>query len=239
LHIDPAARTLRDMCTPLSALSILLTLALAPLAQAAGDIAIYRGVEKYSSVGGGTSNSGEGSSSGKRRQSIYLLVNTATGDVQKVRLTQKPKRFTVESAVRFDQVRANTGGRRSKETVRLTFLNRQTPTENQTTSFFSQYEGRTSPSLESTVLLRAPYARVLRWNFFFQYSGFTVDPPTVSAFPQIDTGSTVLALDRNLTSVANLSEATLAGAVDIVRGSLAQKGFVENPTMIPLPESTE
>ena len=194
----------------------------------AGDpesIAIYLGTEKIASTGGGNSNSGNGSSSGTRRQPVYLAIDTTTGDVQRVALNTRTKKFLVEAPVRFDQVFPQTGGRRSKEFARLMLVTRTTPQAGEFTNTASQYDGRTLDSVITSAGLTLAYPRVLTWSFDFQYSGFVVAPPGVTTFPQIDTGRATLSLNKPLTRAA--AGKTLAQALDVIRGALTQRRYTE------------
>jgi len=190
-------------------------------------IAIYLGTEKITSTGGGNSNSGNGSSSGARRQPVYLAINTATGDVQRVALNTRTKKYTVEAPVTYDQVFPQTGGRRSKEFVRLMLVTRTSPQAGEFTNTASQYDGRTLDSVIISAGLTNAYPRVLMWSFDFQYSGFVVAPPGVTTFPQIDTGRATLSLNKPLTKAA--AGKTLAQAIDVIRGALTQRRYAEEP----------
>lgn len=193
---------------------------------AGGDsIAIYLGTEKIASTGGGTSISGNGSSTGSRRQAVYLAIDTATGDVQRVALNGRTREFTVEAAVRFDQVFPQTDARRPKEFVRLMLLAHTSPQAGEFTNVVSQYDGRTLDSVITSAGLTRAYPRVLTWSFDFQYSGFVVAPPGITNFPQIDTGRATLSLNKPLTNAA--AGKTLAQAIDVIRGALTQRRFTE------------
>lgn len=188
-------------------------------------VAIYTGTEKITSTGGGNSNSGNGSSTGKRRQSVYIAIDATSGDVQRVILNTRTKKFTVEAAVRFDQVFTETSGRRSKEFVRLMLATRGTPQPGQFTNTASQYDGRTLDSVIENAGLTLAYPRVLTWSFDFQNSGFVATPPDITTYPQIDSGRATLSLNKALTKTS--AGKTLAQAIDVIRGALTQRHYSE------------
>ena len=186
-------------------------------------IAIYAGTEKITSVGGGNSNSGDGSSSGKRRQPVYIAVDVNTGDVQRVRYTLRTKKYVVEDAVRFNQVIPQTAGRRSREFVRLMLAKHVDQQPGEFTDISSHYDGRTADSVIDSVELPVAYPRIFKWTFAFQYSGFELAPPGVTTFPQIDTGSAVLSLNKALTRAS--AGKPLADAINIIIGSLTARRY--------------
>lgn len=206
----------------------LLALILSTSAAFAGgeSVAIYAGTEKIDSTGGGNSNSGNGSSTGKRRQPVYIAIDSDSGNVQRVVLKPRTKQFVVESAIQFDQVFPVTEGRRAKEFVRLMLVSHTAPRVGEFTNTSSQYDGRTLDSVVDSAGLTRAYPRVLTWGFNFQYSGFVVAPPGVTTFPQIDTGRATLSLNKAL-SKACVGK-NLADSLNVIRGALTQRRYTED-----------
>lgn len=189
-------------------------------------IAIYAGTEKITSIGGGDTNSGaEGDATGRRRQRVYIAIDRNTGDIQRVRLNSRIRKFFVESAVRYNQVFPRTGGRRSKDHVRLMVVNHATPAEGGYTDSSSHYDGRLSTSVITNAGLSSAYPRLLKWTYAFQFSGFESNDPAVIRFPQIDSGTGLLSLNRVLTqgSVGK----NLADAINVITGALLQRRYTE------------
>lgn len=211
----------------LSPVAAFLALASTTLADVPDSIAVYMGTEKITSIGGGNTNSSPGSSTGKRRQPVYIAIDTNFGTVQRVRLRPSVRKYHVEDPVEFAQVFPQTGGRRSKEHVRLMVVNHTEPQPGEFTNAVSIYDGRTLSSVMNSSGLSSPYPRVLKWTFAFQYSGFEVAPPAVTTYPQIDTGTAVLSLNKALTKAS--AGKTLSATIDVITGALAQRRYSPEP----------
>lgn len=208
---------------------LLCPLVLILLAQSAAagapSIAIYAGTEKISSTGGGNTPSNPGVATGSRRQPVYIAIDVETGEVQRVVVKPRTRQFVVEAAVQFDQVFAESGGRRSREFVRLMLVARTSPQAGEFTNTAIQYDGRTIDSTTDTAGLTRAFPRVLTWSLKVQYSGFAVAPPGITFFPQIDNGRATLSLNKALTRTA--AGGTLADAINVIKGALTQRRFTE------------
>ena len=204
---------------------LVLTLLLASTAHAdlPDSVAIYTGTERFVSTGGGNTPSLEGSSSGKRRQPVYLAINLADGMVQRVVLKPAIRKFVVEPAVAFDQISAKNGARRPKEYVRLMLVNHSVPGPGQFTNTSSIYDGRALDTVITSAGLTRAFPRVLTWDFDFQNSGFLATPPDVTTYPQFDTGRAVLSLNKALTKGA--VGKTLSDAIDVITGALIARRY--------------
>lgn len=192
---------------------------------AADSVAVYAGTEKITSTGGGNSNSSDGSSTGVRRQPVFIAIDTATGTVQRVTLQPAKRKFTVEAAVDFDQTFNSTGTRRPKQFTRLMLVNHTDKQPGEFTNTASQYDGRSIDTVIASAGLAMAYPRVLKWSFDFQYSGFVVAPPDVTTFPQIDSGTALLSLNRNITK-ASVGK-NLDMTMDVIRGVLTGRHYTE------------
>lgn len=192
-------------------------------ARAVDSIAIYTGIAKISSVGGGNSNSSNGSSTGKRREPVYLAIDTTTGVVQRVTLNTRLKQFTVEDPTTFFQTSSQTDARRPRKFARLMLVKHSDLQEGGFTDVSSQYEGQALDSVITSAGLTVAYPRVLKWAYNFQYSGFEVAPPAVTTYAQIDTGSALFSLNRSITKAAVGKD--LSSSIDVITGFLTARRY--------------
>lgn len=214
-------RLLRPLCL-VAALAF--SLPGSAVAEVIPSIAIYNGTEKITSIGGGDTNGGdEGDATGRRRQPVYIAIDRNTGDVQRVRLNNRTRRFFVEPPVRYNQVFPRTGGRRPKDHVRLMLVNHATPVEGGFTDSSSYYDGKFVSSVITSAGLSSAYPRLLKWGYAFQFSGFESNDPAVIRFPQIDTGTAVLSLNRALTKGS--AGKTLEDAINVITGALISRRY--------------
>gem|GEM_PF-6388466 len=210
--------------------SLALTVFVSPVfagGNGSGQIAIYAGTEKFSSTGGGTSNSGGGEATGKRRQPVFIVIDGATGEVQRIALNSKARTYKVESAATFQQVFVKTEkpARNPREYVRLMLLSDTQPQPGEVVKISSQYDGRTLDSLVSSLGLVRAYPRVLKWQFEFLDSEYVTGVPAVTNYAQIDSGTALLSINRILTETANATDMTLADAIILVQGTLAKRKY--------------
>jgi hypothetical protein len=219
---SPPMHRLARVLRPL-ALTLLLT-----AAAHAGDpdsVAIYTGVERFSSTGGGNTPSREGSASGRRRQTVYIAINLEDGMVQRVVIKHSTRKFVVEPPVAFDQIFAKNGASRPREYVRLMLVNHNVPGPGQFTNTSSIYDGRALDTVINSAGLTRAYPRVLTWDFDFQNSGFLATPPDVTTYPQLDTGRATLSLNKALTKGA--VGKTLDDSIDVITGALIARHYSE------------
>jgi hypothetical protein len=202
-------------------LAVVFASTLIPTAFAEGDIAIFSGLQKVKIVGGGSSTGTEVETD-KFKRPVYLAINTATGEFQRITLTKKGKTYTVSGASTFDQVFVSSGGRRSKDFVRL-FSHQRVNNGVAFVNTTNQLDGRVQESVQGQVNLNRAYARALTWRLEVQDSGDT--PGGGSEKPLLNSSRATLSIDKKLTKTANETNSTLSAAVDIIRGALAERGF--------------